>query len=436
MFVYVINKHGEPLMPCSPRKARILLKQQKAKVVKPTPFTIQLIYGSSGYKQPISLGVDTGTKHVGLSAATEKQVLIEGEVQLRTDIQELLATRSQFRRTRRSRTTRYRQPRFLNRTRKVGWLAPSVQNKVDAHIKLVNLIHRILPVTNLTIEVAQFDTQLLKNPTIQGEEYQQGGQMGFWNTREYIFYRDGHTCQWCKGKKKDKILNVHHIESRKTGGNSPDNLLTLCESCHTELHQKGLEHLFQRKSKPLRDASQMTVMRWFIYNGLKNGYPDAQLTYGYKTKHTRISHGLAKEHCIDARCISGHPLAVPTDTTYLWKCVRKNNRQLHKANTLKGGKRKSNKAKRLVKGFQLFDKVCYEGQSCFIFGRRSSGYFDLRLLDGTKIHASASYKKLKKMEYATTLLVEGRRASDSSPTSVKSGYSRPNIDEKENMAHN
>lgn len=408
MFVYVINKHGEPLMPCSPRKARILLKQQKAKVVKPTPFTIQLLYGSSGYKQPISIGVDAGTKHVGLSATTEKQVLLEGEVQLRTDIQELLATRLQFRRTRRSRTTRYRQPRFLNRIRKVGWLAPSVQNKVDAHIKMVNLIQRILPVTTLTVEVAQFDTQLLKDPSIKGEEYQQGYQMGFWNTREYIFYRDGHTCQWCKGKKKDKILNAHHIESRKTGGDSPDNLLTLCESCHTELHQKGLEYLFQRKNKPLRDATQMTVMRWFIYNGLKRCYPDAQFTYGYMTKHTRISHGLAKEHCIDARCISGHPLAVPTDTTYLWKYVRKNNRQLHKANTLKGGKRKANKAERFVKGFQLFDKVRFEGQACFIFGRRTSGYFDLRLLDGTKIHASASYKKLKNMEYATTLLCERR----------------------------
>ncbi|MDR7237010.1 RNA-guided endonuclease IscB [Neobacillus drentensis] len=408
MFVYVLNHHEEPLMPCSPRNARILLKEKKAKVVKKTPFTIQLLFGCSGYKQPISLGVDAGTKHVGVSATTEKQVLLEGEAQLRTDIQELLATRLQFRRTRRSRTTRYRKPRFLNRTRKVGWLAPSVQNKVDAHIKLVNLIHSILPLTSLTVEVAQFDTQLLKNPSIQGEEYQQGDHMGFWNTREYIFYRDGHTCQWCKGKKKAKILNVHHIESRKTGGDSPDNLLTLCESCHTELHQKGLEHIFKRKSKTLRDASQMTVMRWFIYNGLKKNYPDAQFTYGYKTKYTRISHGLAKKHGVDARCISGHPLAVPTDPKYLWKFVRKNNRQLHKATIPKGGKRKNNKAPRLVKGFQLFDKVRYGGQSCFIFGRRSSGYFDLRLLDGTKIHASASYKKLKKLEYATTLLSEGR----------------------------
>jgi hypothetical protein len=178
MFVYVINKQGKPLMPCSPRKARILLKQQKAKVLMQSPFTIQLLYGSSGYKQPISLGVDAGTKHVGISATTESKVLLEGEAQLRTDIQELLATRSQLRKSRRSRTTRYREPRFLNRRRKEGWLAPSVQNKVDAHNKLVNLVHCLLPITSIIVEVAQFDTQLLKSPSIEVEEYQQGGPDG------------------------------------------------------------------------------------------------------------------------------------------------------------------------------------------------------------------------------------------------------------------
>ncbi|MEH7130452.1 RNA-guided endonuclease IscB [Neobacillus drentensis] len=408
MFIYVLNHHGEPLMPCSPRKARKLLQQQRAKVVQRTPFTIQLLYGSSGYKQPISLGVDAGTKQMGVSATTETNVLLEGEVQLRTDIQELLATRLQFRRARRNRTTRYRKSRFLNRKRNVGWLAPSVQNKVDAHIKLVKMIHKILPLTSITVEVAQFDTQLLKNPSIEGEAYQQGDQMGFWNAREYVFYRDRHTCQWCKGKKKDLILNAHHIESRKTGGDSPDNLMTLCETCHDELHAKGLEHLFKRKSQSFRDASQMTVMRWFIYNGLKNIYPHIQLTYGYLTKHTRISNRLVKEHAVDARCISGNPLAKPTASTYLWKFVRKNNRQLHKATIAKFGKRKSNKAVRFVKGFQLFDKVTYEGKECFVFGRRSSGYFDLRSLNGTKIHASASYKKLRLTECATTLLCERR----------------------------
>ncbi|XWN53739.1 RNA-guided endonuclease IscB [Anoxybacillus flavithermus] len=409
--MYVINKHGNPLMPCSPRKARILLKNKKAKVVKRTPFTIQLLYGSSGYKQPISLGVDTGTKHVGLSATTKNQVLLEAEVQLRTDIQELLATRRQFRRSRRNRNTRYRKARFLNRKKPNGWLAPSIQHKVDSHIKLVKWVHSLLPITHITVEVAQFDTQKIKNPDIQGAAYQQGEQLGFWNVREYVLYRDGHTCQWCKGKSKDPVLNVHHIESRKTGGDSPSNLMTLCKTCHDMIHREGLEHEIQRRFSSLKDASHMTVMRWFIWNGLKKVYPHANITYGYITKCIRIANGLPKSHMVDARCISGNPLAKPSGTVYLLKFVRKNNRQLHKATILKGGKRKSNKAPRFVKGFQLFDKVVYEGKECFIFGRRSSGYFDLRLLDGTKVHASASWKKLKRVEYASTLL-RSNRAND------------------------
>ncbi len=415
MFVYVINKHGNPLMPCSPRKARILLKNKKAKVVKRTPFTIQLLYGSSGYKQPISLGVDTGTKHVGLSATTKNQVLLEAEVQLRTDIQELLATRRQFRRSRRNRNTRYRKARFLNRKKPNGWLAPSIQHKVDSHIKLVKWVHSLLPITHITVEVAQFDTQKIKNPDIQGAAYQQGEQLGFWNVREYVLYRDGHTCQWCKGKSKDPVLNVHHIESRKTGGDSPSNLMTLCKTCHDMIHREGLEHEIQRRFSSLKDVSHMTVMRWFIWNGLKKVYPHANITYGYITKCIRNANRLPKSHMVDARCISGNPLAKPSGTVYLLKFVRKNNRQLHKATILKGGKRKSNKAPRFVKGFQLFDKVVYEGKECFIFGRRSSGYFDLRLLYGTKVHASASWKKLKRVEYASTLLIE-RREGDSSPT--------------------
>lgn len=294
------------------------------KVVKRMPFTIQLLYGLSGYKQEVSLGVDAGTKHVGLSATTEKKVLFEGQVQLRTDIQKLLATRQQFRRTRRSRTTRYRQPRFLDRKKPKGWLAPSVQNIVDSHIKLVRFVHSFLPVTKVTVEVAQFDTQLLKNPTIQGTKYQQGEQMGFWNTREYILFRDKHTCQRCKGNKKDNILNVHHIESRQTGGDSPGNLITLCKTCHNKIQKNGLEHTLQRKSKTLRDASQMTIMRWFIYNGMKELYPHAKTMYGYQTKHAQILNGLPKEHAVDARCISGHPLAKPLAKVVSEKTTRQN----------------------------------------------------------------------------------------------------------------
>ena len=123
MFVYVLNGHGQPLMPCQPRKARLLLKEGKANVVSRVPFTVQLLYGSSGYKQEVSLGIDAGTQHIGVSATTEKAVVFEAEVKPRTDIQALLATRQQFRRARRNRKTRYRKAKFLNRKKPGGWLA-------------------------------------------------------------------------------------------------------------------------------------------------------------------------------------------------------------------------------------------------------------------------------------------------------------------------
>ncbi len=227
MFVYVLNCHGQPLMPCQPRKARLLLQEGKAKVAKMVPFTIQLLYGSSGYKQAVSLGVDAGTQHIGVSATTEQQVLFEAEALPRSDIQERLSTRSQFRRARRRRKTRYRKVRFLNRKKSNGWLAPSVQHKVEAHLKTIRLVHKLLPVRTTTIEVAQFDIQKIRHPESAGKAYQEGPQLGFWNVREYVLFRDNHCCQWCTGTSKDPILNVHHIESRKTGGDNPDNLITL-----------------------------------------------------------------------------------------------------------------------------------------------------------------------------------------------------------------
>jgi hypothetical protein len=397
-------------MPCSPRKARVLLKAGKAQVVKMVPFTLQLLYGSSGYQQEVSLGIDAGTQHIGVSATTEHALLFEAEVKPRTDIQALLATRSQFRRARRSRKTRYRQTRLLNRKKPEGWLAPSVEHKVEAHLKTIRMVHAILPVRKITIEVAQFDLQKIRHPEIEGKAYQQGPQCGFWNVREYVLARDGHCCQWCQGKAKHQILNVHHIESRKTGGESPDNLITLCETCHDLIHRTHQEHKIQRKANSFRDAMQMGILRWRIFERAKEMFPNVQLTYGYITKHTRITHRLQKSHLVDAHCISDHPLASSDGTWYLIKWVRRNNRQLHKATIRKGGKRQRNTAPKNVHGFRLFDGVTYQGKICFVFGRRSSGYFDLRTLDGTKIHASASYKQLKRVQGASARLIERRAA--------------------------
>jgi len=394
-------------MPTTPCKARKLLKQGKAKVVKREPFTIQLLYATGETKQDITLGVDAGSKIIGLSATTDKQELFSAEVELRNDIVDLLSTRREFRRTRRNRL-RYRKPRFLNRvySKNKGWLAPSIKNKIQTHLKIISKIHEILPISKIIIEVASFDIQKIKNPDIEGEQYQQGEQLGFWNVREYVLWRDGYKCQGKKGC-KNKILNVHHIESRKTGGNSPSNLITLCESCHKDYHAGKLK-LNLKRGQSFKDAAFMGIMRWTFYNRLKEIYSNVKITYGYITKNIRIQNNLPKEHRIDALCISGNPNVKRLDYWYYIKQVRRHNRQIHKANILKGGKKKLNQAPYLVKGFRLFDKVKYKGEECFIFGRRSSGYFDLRKLDGTVIHRSANCKDLKLISKAKTLLWERR----------------------------
>lgn len=409
--VYVISQNGQPLMPTENHaKVRILLKNKKAKVIKRCPFTIQLAYDSTNYTQDITLGVDSGSKHIGLSATTRSKVLFESDVELRNDIVNLLSIHRQNRRTRRNRKTRYRKPRFNNRRRKEGWLAPSVQNKVDSHLTVIRKVHEILPITKVIVEVASFDIQKIKNPMISGTEYQQGEQLDFWNVREYVLFRDGHICQCCKGKSKDKILNVHHIESRHTGGDAPNNLITLCETCHTGYH-KGIVKLPKtiHRGMSFKDATFMGIMRWAFYNKLKEIYPNVNLTYGYITKNTRIKNSLPKEHYTDARCISGNPKAISSGTVYYQKKVRCHNRQIHKNTILKGGIRKRNQASYDVMGFRLFDKVKWKGQNCFIFGRRSTGRMDLRLLNGTKINASVGYKNLKIIEMRKNYLTEQRK---------------------------
>jgi len=409
--VYVLSQSGHPLMPTNRHgKVRHLLNSGEARVVKMTPFTIQLLKETKLCTQSITLGVDAGSKTVGLSVSTDKKEVFAAEVVLRNDIVDLLATKRQNRRTRRNRL-RYRKARFLNRvsTKKEGWLAPSINHKIESHLKLVSKLHKILPITKVIVEVASFDIQKIKNPNISGIDYQQGDQLDFWNVREYVFFRDGHVCQHCKGKSKDKILNVHHIESRKTGGDAPNNLLTLCETCHG-LHHKGLITLKAKRGMAFRDAAFMGIMRWAFYNKLKTLYPNVSLTYGYLTKNMRITLGLEKTHSIDAYCIAGNTDSKRLNETYFGTFKRKRNRQIHKANLLKGGKKKLNQAPYLVHGYRLFDQVSYQGQIGFIFGRRSRGYFDLRTLDGERIHSDASYKKLKLIQIKKTLLLERKMA--------------------------
>ena len=417
--VYVINKQGKALMPTDRHgKVRRLLKSGLAHVVCRIPFTIQLDYDTTEITQPITLGIDAGSKFIGVCATTDKKELYAANVELRNDIVNKLSTRREQRRTRRSRL-RHRKVRFNNRvsSKKKGWVAPSVENKIQTHITVVKNAYEILPISKIVVETASFDIQKIKNPNIEGEDYQDGEQKGFWNIREYVLWRDGHTCQHCYGKSGDKFLNVHHLESRKTGGNSPSNLITLCETCHKDYHNGKFE-LNVKRGASFRDAAFMGIMRWAFFERLKQIYPNVSMTFGYITKNTRITNGLPKEHYVDARCISGNPQAKPLGYYFYQKKVRCQNRQIHKANILKGGKKKLNQAPFIVKGFRLFDLVEYQKELFYVFSRRKKGYFDIRRLDGTKVSkGSISYKKLRLVETRRTLLTERRNSGSIPPIS-------------------
>lgn len=416
--VYVINKEGQALMPTERfGKVRILLKNGLAHVVCRIPFTIQLDYETTHFVQPISLGVDAGSKHIGISATTSKKELYAADVELRNDIVEKLSTRREQRRTRRNRL-RYRKARFYNRvsSKHKGWLAPSVENKIQTHLTVVEKIHKFLPITKIIVETASFDIQKIKNPSISSEEYQQGEQLDFFNVREYVLFRDNHTCQHCKGKSKDHILNVHHIESRKIGGNSPSNLITLCESCHKAYHNGNIDIKIKRGAS-FRDATFMGIARWTTYERLKNIYPNVSMTFGYITKNIRITNGLPKEHHVDARCISGNPKSKPLGYYFYQKKVRCQNRQIHKANFLKGGRKKLNQSPFLVKGYRLFDLVEYQKKLYYIFGRRDSGFFDIRRLDGTKVNkGSISCKHIRLVDIRKNIITERRNSCSIPPT--------------------
>lgn len=229
--------------------------------------------------------------------------------------------------------------------------------------------------------------------------------MGFWNVREYVFARDGHKCVHCKGKSKDPILNVHHLESRKTGGNSPSNLVTLCETCHKAYH-RGEFDLKIKRGTILRDAAVMNIMRWAIYKRVNAEFRNVHLTYGYVTKHTRIDNGIVKTHATDAFCIAKNVHAMRLSSFFMCRCVPRHTRALHVSNPKKGGIRRNTIASHKIgkSNFQRFDMVRWMGKECFIFGSTHRRPV-LRDIECVKMHENASVniktiKFLRRMRYS------------------------------------
>lgn len=421
--VYVLASDGKPLMPTTRYgKVRRMLKSGKAKVVRRTPFTIRLLYESGRITQPISLGMDAGSKHIGISATTDKRELLSAQIEIRQDINSLLTSRRESRRTRRSRKTRYRKPRFQNRVhhKRKGWLAPSVNAKAEAHVTVVRKVCALLPVTEIHIEMAPFDTQHLKADLLgqkhpKGKDYQKGEMTGYDNIKAYVKWRDGYKCAVCGAEHVP--LEVHHRIQRHNGGtNAPSNLITVCHDCHTKYHAGKLigrkAHLMDPDAKQpkMRDASFMGIMRWAVWDRLKAFNLPMHMTFGYWTAKVREEYKLPKDHRVDARCISGHPTVVALDEWFFCKKVRCHNRQIHKKKILSGGIRKRNQAPYEVFGYRLFDKVSCKGQTGFIYARRSSGSFGIRTLSGDRLSASIRYKKLKFLEPRHNILVERRVA--------------------------
>jgi hypothetical protein len=298
MFVYVISNNGIPLMPCSYAKSKRMVKKGVAKVVKLYPFTIQLKFECENQVQEVSLGIDSGYKNIGFSCITKKDELISGTLILDGRTSERLASKKMYRVKRRSKLW-YRKPRFLNRKINKGWLAPSIQRRYDTHLNLINKLKAILPISKITIEIANFDIQKIENPDITNEGYQQGDMYGYQNTRTYLMAREHGLCQLCKkGFTKGSPSHIHHCKQRnEQGSNRVKNLALLHKKCHIKLHKKGL-----KLSSP-RDYKANTFMS-IINERFHIDIPELNITFGYKTFVDRNKLGLEKTHYNDAFVIA------------------------------------------------------------------------------------------------------------------------------------
>jgi len=387
MFVYVLNNDRKPLMPTNPAKARILLKTSKAKVVSRTPFTIKLTYNSLNYTQKIIAGMDTGSKHIGCAAIRNNAILYQSETEIRQDVSGKMQQRAMYRRTRRSRKTRYRPARWLNRgnSRKEGRLAPSIRSKIESHLREKRFVESILPIFEWKVELASFDIHKITNPEVSGIGYQNGDQKGYYNLKAYVLHRDNYTCQHCKGKSKDPKLQCHHIVFKSKGGtNTSENLITFCSTCHKLLHE-GKIKLSRSKSKT-KHATEIGIIK----SQLKKVWNFTE-TFGYETKFKReFKLKLPKTHYNDgvAICCDFDQIVTTNPIVYFKKHVSKGDYQQTT------GKR-SEKVIPTGKlfGLRKFDLIKTEKGVGIVKGKRSTGYFAITDIFGNKIHDSVNVKR-------------------------------------------
>jgi hypothetical protein len=399
--VYVLSPDGVPLMPCSSVIARLLLKDSKAKVIHRTPFTIKLYTQlTPSYTQPLTLGVDTGSSVIGSAVAdTHGRVLYLSQVEIRNDIAQTMKQRAVFRRNRRNRKTRYRPARWLNRknSKRKGRFSPTMRSKIEAHMREIRFVQSLMPIQSIVLETGTFDPHALKNPDVLQHKwlYQRGINYSFANSRAYVLVRDGYRCQQCKGKSKDRRLEVHHIIYRSQQGSDDEtNLVTLCKTCHNALHAgKIVLKQSGKKKATLLHATQMNSIRIQLLQHLS-----AEETFGFvTTEHRRLS-GLPKEHVYDAAVIATRGITPRFRTTTILakRCVPDGDYQ-----QTKGSRSEKQLTTGKIGGFRKFDKVRYRGSEYFIKGRMATGYAILMDISGNKVHLKP-VPKFEKMTRVST----------------------------------
>ena len=398
-------------MPTTPRRARLWLKQKRARVVSRSPFTIRLCFEPSGrYAQHVRVGVDTGSKVVGVAAVANSRVLYQAEVRVRTDIKRRLDQRRQYRRERRNRTTRYRPARFSNRKRPGDWLAPSLRSKAESTVRAIVHVTKILPVKHVRLEVAGFDTQKMQLPKITGIEYQQGELTGY-HVREYLLAKWGRKCAYCG--KTGIPLEVEHIVPRIRGGtNRVSNLTLACTACNRlkgnrTAGEYGHPGVQTRALKPLKDAAHVSIIKTWTIRTLSKllGQVSFSTTYGYETKYKRMKTlELPKTHYFDAvaiACEQGETV-LPANVCYQYRHVPRGSYQLY------NGSRSQHKVSgpKKVFGWKLFELVKVNGKVGYINGRRGNGRFSVKDVVTDKILVDGvDHRKLARLARATRGLI-------------------------------
>jgi 5-methylcytosine-specific restriction endonuclease McrA len=365
--VLVVDKNKQPLMPCHPARAKILLKRGKAAVFRKYPFTIILKEREGGDIQPIQVKIDPGSKTTGIALVADfkqgKRVIWAAELTHRgQQIRNALLSRRQIRRSRRKRNTRYRQPRFLNRRRKAGWLPPSLQSRVDNSCTWVKRLHRFSPITALSMELVRFDTQKLQNPEISGIEYQQGTLQGY-EVREYLLEKWGRKCAYCG--KEHVPLYVEHIDSKARGGsNRVSNLAIACQPCNLKkgtmnAAEFGYPEIQIQAKLPMKDTAAVNTTRYALLEQLKLTALPLETGTGGQTKFNRCQQSYSKAHWLDAACVGNSGTAVfvhPALQPLYIVAVGRQSRQMCHVDKY-GFPRTSAKQSRRVHDFQTGDMV-------------------------------------------------------------------------------